>query len=238
MPKKLQKLCTVCLLIEAFLFWIPPAFAQWVKEDDTTGIFFREGVYLTQESFFANRPAMQLRTLTSSNWKTADSLTRLGIFVVSPTTLRFANGNLDIRARFLALTDSGGGQYVSSLDTAWGICIHGIPFKYILHAADEPFVRIPVTGPISFLSYVVLERDIPEFNTVSFPSPGYRRVERKWIVDFEQARMLPFSNEYLYEVLKRDTELLNRFEHERKKRRQLVPYIQQYNHRHPYQTPE
>jgi hypothetical protein len=218
----------------AFLTSSLCAAAQWVKEDDTTAVYFREGVYMTQEEFFSNRPTMSLRSLSSSRWKTADSLMRLGIFVASPASLRFTNGNLDVRSRFIAIMDSTGRDCVAMIDTVWGICLHGIPFKYIENAADQQFVRIPITGAINFLNYVVLEQDVPEFHTVSFPTPGYRRIERRWIVDMERREIVPFSHDYLYSVLERDTHLLKRFEKERKKRRQLLPYIGQYNASHPF----
>jgi hypothetical protein len=238
MQIKWLQLSALCSIISAVsLLMAGSVCGQWVREDDTSNVFFNDGVYLTQESFFANRPSHSLRTLNSGQWKTADSLVRLGIFAASPLSLRFSRGNLDVRSRFIALVDSQGVSVVHSIDSVWGIALNGIPYKYIENAADEQFVRIPIIGTISFLTYVILERDVPDFNTVSFPSPGYRRIERQWIVDFEKEILMPFGQDYLYEVLQRDPELTAKFEHERKKRRALLPYIRKYNHRHPYQVP-
>jgi hypothetical protein len=166
------------------------------------------------------------------NWRTRDSLERKRILVY-PIYQPHVKNNL--RINDLWVYGLRGDTFaVITLDSVWGICIHGEPFRHLQRARGENFIRIPVSGTISYFQYTVYYDD-PFYWTpdVMRMEPEFHTERIDLVVDFEKKDIYKNTRSNLEQVLQRDSLLWNKYQLEKRKLRVLDEYLKQYNKRNP-----
>ena len=206
-------------------------YGQWVKEDDSTTIWFQEGVYLNKEDFFRNKPSLFFLNSDSLSWRTQDSLKRARIWTRVDRP-EFHEGNIDINARaFLLNSDSG--LVLVRLNEVWGFCILGIPYLHAPYSTNENFIKIPIQGTINFLNYTIRVEDNYMGMDMRMTGPGIQTEFMQLVVDMEDYQIVKHTRRNLEDILERDESLFSRYKNERKRSKLLYQYVKEYNETHP-----
>ncbi|UTW60622.1 hypothetical protein KFE98_11215 [bacterium SCSIO 12741] len=206
--------------------------AQWVKEDDTSRVWMKDGIYLNAEEFYTNSPSAEWVLISDKEWRYRDSIQRKGV-LVEITSREIVRSNIDIRSHRV-LCDTGTGRVTIDVKEIWGLCIHGTPYQHIQFESRENFIRVKLLGRVSFLSYT---REFDDnFNMVPNLMNEDRQMQSEvidLIVDFDEQRMIRNRRANLEDILQRDPEMYQSYLLEKKKSRAIGEYIEQYNRKYP-----
>ena len=214
------------------IFWVcGSVHAQWVKEDDSSSVWFDEGIYLSQEAFFSNQPDLMFPNKEDSDWRFQDSLFRQGI-VYRIDRPEINEGNFDLKARAI-VGRKGDSLKVIALNKVWGACILGIPYMHQENSVQGNFIRIPVLGTVSYLNYALRIEDNFMTMDARMAGVGVQTDFLQLIVDFSGKRFLKHNRKNLEKILESDKNLYQKYKMEKGKSKAIYRYIKLFNEAHP-----
>lgn len=206
--------------------------SQWVKEDDTSRIWLDAGIYVSDTSFFKNKPDLLWANFSEDNWRKKDSLERKRV-LVSVEIPDYYNGNIRLKTRYAYGLDSSGAPQMVSLNEVYAIAVIGTPYLHIKEAQHENFIKISMQGVISYVQYY---STIPDPFSVSAgtlynePREMLEYIEK--IVDFESGKIVRKTRKNLELILERDSSLNHQYLQEKRNYATLMKYIKAYNDKH------
>lgn len=223
--------CRKTFVFSLFFTFSIGVFGQWVKEDDTTRLWLKDGIYLTQSAFFKNQPDVKWVQFDATQWRLKDSLMRKRILPELSISEGHSN-DLKIRERsFYAMTDTG--MVAIDIKKIWGFCKYGTAYVQVENAVNENFVQVQLLGTISFLSYrAQVENGSPIVSGFVYEESKDLIDFVEQIVDFEAGEISPRSRKNLELILKRDKTLFELYQNEKRKGSKLPEYIRRYNGLH------
>ncbi|MBD81646.1 MAG: hypothetical protein CL840_22190 [Crocinitomicaceae bacterium] len=219
-------------ILGLFLITVLSVRGQWVRDDDTSKVWLSDGVYMTQDELLNNSPAYFWLELTADDWRFKDSLRRRGVLAEVNANPEI-KVNFDIRERYLIVSEGGKSKIIEK-KSIWGICVNGIPYRYVDRARRENLIMINVLGTISYLTYEVVYEDPFYWSAdVTRMEPQYRNERVDQIIDFEKKDIYRNTKKNLEKIIERDSFLYERYLLETKKTKAIYEYAIKYNNRHP-----
>lgn len=206
--------CKLLLIVLAFVVSLSKAQQDSILRDENFKM--TEGLYLSYSDFRRNAPV------------TRDKI-ESGV----------PKDHLDFFGKTVALkqftVETNGEKTVISSNIPWGY--YQNTTVYVNFKGE--FYRIPVFGAISYFVAIV---DVP---ATAMYTPGYGTMgmgttmktqeTREFLMNFYDGKIIPFSMDYVEELLQKDEAIYKEFKSlgRKKRKEQVSRYIRRYNDQHP-----
>lgn len=181
---------------------------------------FQDGIYLNFEQLIINQPQFPLST-SMENYLTNHEIQK-GIVKTLP---RIKKGGKEIKIK---------------IDQIWAICQNGIPMRVVarsIHYNPTPS-SVGYTEPLYFLERLSIIGHISYYQSMIDQNPRSNKTPGYIIKYSEPLLSIKLSVKSLSEFIRDDENLYERFMSDKKRKKNLLVYLSEYNRRNPVMIKE